>query len=358
MHRGRRTLSQSDFVHNSQHMASQPPHIESRLETDLALGQGLACAPEVLATEHAIKMGEVTGVMAFPCFPEDYQPGVSRHGLPLLAPRNADTPLDSTPVDWGNTPWASNEHGAWVKTVRLWFPFHAEEGYLKDEADRLGADIYRSSAGWVERFVDALEVLTYQDLGHPSWTSIETPPLHLRVRIEDGRPRHAGAKLITLDVGEGQWGTPATLDTVRQAVNYAERNYRPTIEHLMLREAMRAVKRRDQRASVIAAGTAAELALTSAARRSLQSVLLPAAVDVILDKSSTLGGRLRLCNDLGIDLPHNQGTVQRELIHPRNDAAHEGLSPSHSEVVRAVKIASDIVLQLSSARFETGGDSS
>lgn len=340
-------------------MASQPSHIESRLETDLALGQGLACAPEVLGAEHAIKMGGVPGVMAFPRFPEDYQAGVSRHGLPLLAPGNADTPLDSTPVDWGNTPWASNKHGAWVKTVRLWFPFHAEEGYLKDEADRLGADIYRSSAGWVERFVDALEVLTHQDLGHPSWTSIETPPLDLRVRIEDGRPRHAGAKLITLDVREGQWGTPATLDTVRQAVNHAERNYRPTIEHLMLREAMRAVKRHDQRRSVIAAGTAAELALTSAARRSLEKCALPPKpVKVILGKFQGLRERLRLCVALGIDLPHAENTVREELTEPRNDAAHKGLSPSHSEAVRAVKIASDIVLQLSSARFETGGDSS
>jgi serine/threonine protein kinase len=115
-------------------------------------------------------------------------------------------------------------------------------------------------------------------------------------------------------------------------------------EHRLLMEAIMALAETDYRRAAIDAGTASEVALSSAIYNELASKgLNPEFIDRTIRIANGLDGLLSVYRSFGHTVPVSQGNVRANLAGVRNDAAHAGRVPSPEEATRAVELAHVLV---------------
>jgi len=115
-------------------------------------------------------------------------------------------------------------------------------------------------------------------------------------------------------------------------------------EHRLLMEAIMALAETDYRRAAIDAGTASEVALSSAIYDELTSKgLNPEFIDRTIRIANGLDGLLSVYQSFGHAMPVSQGNVRANLAGIRNDAAHAGRVPSPEEATRAVELAHILV---------------
>lgn len=115
-------------------------------------------------------------------------------------------------------------------------------------------------------------------------------------------------------------------------------------EHRLLMEAIMALAETDYRRASIDAGTASEVALSSAIYEELSGKRLsPKFIDGTIRAANGLDGLLSLYLSFGSPLPVSQGNIRANLARVRNDAAHAGRIPSREEATKAVEIAHALV---------------
>jgi len=115
-------------------------------------------------------------------------------------------------------------------------------------------------------------------------------------------------------------------------------------EHRLLMQAIMALAEADYRRAAIDAGTASEVALTSAIYDALTSKgLNPEFIDRTIRAANGLDGLFSLYLSFGYTLPASQGNVRANLASVRNDAAHAGRIPSREEATRTVELAHALV---------------
>jgi serine/threonine protein kinase len=115
-------------------------------------------------------------------------------------------------------------------------------------------------------------------------------------------------------------------------------------DHRLLMQAMMALAESDYRRAAIDAGTASEVALTSAIYNELISKgLNPEYIDRTIRTANGLEGLFSLYVSFGYTLPVSRRKVIADLAGVRNDAAHAGRVPSHDEASRAVELAHTLV---------------
>jgi hypothetical protein len=204
------------------------------------------------------------------------------------------------------------------------------------------ADIRAPLLRWFQRTAEWLTALTEQDLHegepYPFVREILYEPSlchfdsagelvepHI-IRLRTTYPVHNPPHLL---VDSAQW---------QRAVHEASAARFPPLPRQLLNSARAALARHRLRRSVIDAGTAAEVAAVDALRKQMSGV--PAQVqDAVLERK-TLGALVGLCQKLGVLLPSN---TLRDLVNPRNDAAHHGVDPSLKVATGAVALARQIV---------------
>jgi len=115
-------------------------------------------------------------------------------------------------------------------------------------------------------------------------------------------------------------------------------------EHRLLMQAIMALAEIDYRRAVIDAGTASEVALTSAIYDELTSKgLNPEFIERTIRTANGLDGLFSVYLSFGHALPVSHGNVRANLAGVRNDAAHAGRVPSREEATRAVELAHALV---------------
>jgi serine/threonine protein kinase len=115
-------------------------------------------------------------------------------------------------------------------------------------------------------------------------------------------------------------------------------------DHRLLMQAIMALAEADYRRASIDAGTASEVALSSAICEELASKELnPDFIDRTIRAANGLDGLLSLYLSFGHSMPVSQGNVKANLAGVRNRAAHSGRVPSREEATQAVELAHALV---------------
>jgi serine/threonine-protein kinase len=116
-------------------------------------------------------------------------------------------------------------------------------------------------------------------------------------------------------------------------------------DHRLLMQAIMALAETDYRRASIDAGTASEVALSSAICEELTSKgLNPEFIDRTIRGANGLDGLFSLYLSFGHSLPPSHGNVKANLAGVRNRAAHAGRVPSREEATLAVELAHALVI--------------
>jgi hypothetical protein len=109
-------------------------------------------------------------------------------------------------------------------------------------------------------------------------------------------------------------------------------------------QAIMALAEADYRRASIDAGTASEVALSSAIGEELASKgLNPEFIERTILASNGLDGLFSLYLSFGHSLPVSRGNVLANLAGVRNRAAHAGRVPTREEATQAVELAHTLV---------------
>ena len=215
---------------------------------------------------------------------------------------------------------------------RFGIRFAAEVENLEDTYAR----VVEHLEPWWESLKEWIEILTAADVTTENRGRVLVPETAW-TRPVDGGPRrkirlHDGTIIVPADKARIPRGG---LAKAASAAGVEE----PSLEWRLIREARQRRWQGQHRASVLDAGSAAELALTKliAGQLGNDSALARTA---LLDKYRTLGGRGDLFRRLGGELPAEFGPG---LVQPRNAATHEGARLSLAESEVAERIAAGIV---------------
>jgi serine/threonine protein kinase len=115
-------------------------------------------------------------------------------------------------------------------------------------------------------------------------------------------------------------------------------------DHRLLMQAIMALAETDYRRASIDAGTASEVALSSAIHEELAGKgVNPEFIERTIRAANGLDGLFSLYLSFGYSLPVSLGNVRANLASVRNGAAHRGRVPSREEATRAVELAHALV---------------
>jgi len=146
--------------------------------------------------------------------------------------------------------------------------------------------------------------------------------------VSGGKPRVLGR----LDISQA-----ISVDAWRRALKAASDTEPLPAEHEVLNHARTLLLEGDSRGSVIAAGSAAEIALSRALHGRLSSANEPVAVATLMDRT-TLGRLPGLSKRFGVPCP----PIKR-LTDARNDAVHRGVVPFLQDASELLDIADAVV---------------
>jgi hypothetical protein len=194
----------------------------------------------------------------------------------------------------------------WVELFSNWLASLCGMAFATDSAaHHYGAVGFRSQLGTEVRWIGP--------------TTMVGPPLTLR----------------PVDLGHA-----ATLDVWSRAAEAASSGTQLPVEHSLLNLARLRLHEMDAREAVIAATSAAEMALTKGLHRKLEPKNEPAVVNWLLDVDGF--GRLRqLASTFGLDCPPQ--TETDEMSKTRNAIVHDGATPHIFAAMRSVETATKIV---------------
>ncbi|RNL75334.1 hypothetical protein [Nocardioides marmorisolisilvae] len=242
-------------------------------------------------------------------------------------------------VEWGSESGTSGDDPAtkhaWVSAVGL--ATEAADGQEQEVADRL----IDAMDEWWPNVCDWIEVLTRQVHSGPSKTLILGPhhPVWARTDGAVERLYRQGPASITVRRNNGP-DAPTALGA--HEFEAALRNAAvgpPPLEWLLVRDARLAHENASRRVAVIDAGTATELAISKLLKDQVAG-LPDVVVEQLLAGHRMLGASAKLLKKLGGTSPEN---TTKDLIEPRNKAAHQGWVPSAKESYTALMVAVEIV---------------
>lgn len=263
----------------------------------------------------------------------------------VLAPKIehiAKSPRHDDWYYWGKVgEWRTNPprfEGAWLGSVAFEFELDDErierspnaiEGWtpIGPALDAMFGEV----PGWFERLLIWIGAVGSQDTlfdnPHVRPTTVGAG-LAFRAIADDGPSRSAWPRMVNLWRTEAE---PVTLGVFRRIVAATNQGRLPPDSHLFLRDARGDLKRDRYRKAVIDAGTAVELVLAN------WRVTHPASGRDRHGRRPTLGVYVDWTT---ATLPADTMTG---LVHIRNDAIHQGITPTSEQAKRAVEIAIEIV---------------
>jgi hypothetical protein len=243
-------------------------------------------------------------------------------------------------IEWGYV-WTRPDGLSYVHTALL--RSTTAVSLSRDQARDYALKIAKGFDAWYGLARDWLEILSGQDLNDK-----EPPPSsYVHGSQLDGWTYRSGQNSwntcypnpeITAIIDSKE--TAASKSTWQRALRSASRGVTLPDEYIFIRDAKAAVRRDQGRRAVLDAGTATELAVTAALQAKYSSAKQANLMQLLLDSYRMLGRRVDLSKQLGIALPN---TIVRDLIEPRNRAAHQGATIPHDEAARAVKVANEVV---------------
>jgi hypothetical protein len=131
-----------------------------------------------------------------------------------------------------------------------------------------------------------------------------------------------------------------SADTIRLAIVRAGELEELPVAHSLLLFALRALRDRNWRMTVVESATAVESALQTGIRQRLEDESSHEVIDALLERSRMLGGLIKLAADLDMSVPSN---LVGDIIQPRNRVIHRGSRSSAEEARRAIDLAKIIV---------------
>lgn len=205
-----------------------------------------------------------------------------------------------------------------------------------DLRDRLFASV----DDWRRRLAEWIEVLSDQDAERRSPLRDlrhEGAGFTLATREDDmhSLPERSNTTIVVV-----RHPDPIDLKRWRRIVRLASRGSEPPTEHLLLADARAFQRRGDHRRAVLDAGAAAELSL----RRLVDQQLARLGEGGIAERLTagkdrwTLGRLVQYAGPLTV-----VGDLQRDLVEPRNRAAHHSSPVSHDDAQGALTTADSLV---------------
>jgi hypothetical protein len=244
------------------------------------------------------------------------------------------TSEDGSCSPWGDRGWWHRDDSTRGLLTVERFVIHVDVGSEEVQAtfERILAELpkwWENFKAWLE-IVAAVDVTTVPEdhvVGNElAWTS-PVEPGQAPVRLD---PPHTIVKVAPSKDG-------GKADDVAIAAGLAG-SFTPPLCWQLIRGSRQQRWQHQWRASVLEAGTAAELALTMLIDSYLANA--PAAArQALLDSYRTLGNRARLFRRLGGRLPSDF----ESLVRSRNMAAHEGAILSGAEATAAEEMAKQVV---------------
>lgn len=136
----------------------------------------------------------------------------------------------------------------------------------------------------------------------------------------------------------------ATREEWESALRAASAGEGLPLPYKLLSEAILHNSRREPRHTVITACSAAEVALGEAARAGLKTAGWKAnEIKQMLKGANGLIDLYRVCAALPAGLPVSIGQTMAKLAGPRNDAAHDGVTPDRETAAQAIRTAKALV---------------
>lgn len=317
-----------------------------------------------MQTAELIHTCDVLLPVAVECLGGTFETRIGGVGALLLVPaldrpRLEDSPVVAPPpfvvlvgdVDWTNSfhdqldittgsPWGQMH--SWhpedrsmgsPDLQRLGIRFAAESEELVATYERVVEDL----VGWWESFKEWIEILTAVDVTTHNLGTIFAPAAAW-TRPAEGEPRQALRHHGPITISPPADKKRIPRSGLARAASLAGLE-EPGLEWRLIRAARQRLWQRQYRASVLDAGSAAELALTKLIVRSLGDISI-SAKSALIDKYRTLGNRGDLFRRLGGEIPDE---FWSGLVRPRNLATHEGAQLSLQQSEEAERIASMIV---------------
>lgn len=310
-----------------------PIYYEGRFDFE----EDLLFQPAVLGSVSAVAVGGVKADVLLPSAPTT--PGaVGLAGGELQPPPSATWKYPTSPglrvADWGLV--MQRLPGDVVGVCEVWaavFRLAVEPG----QEERVTA-FAEALVPWFSLLCAWLGAGTGQNLTGVRTRRHSSPPIHLVTTGPDGKPHYAPVVARVTGVMPDALAA-ITTEKWRRALAQASSDCPLPVEHQLLTEAQAAIRRGATRESVIAAGSAAEVALNAAIRARLRSKNEDLVIHSLL-KGKTLGRIEQVAKLLEIDYPRDLTSKPTEV---RNGAVHRGEMPSRAQAVEALRLASEVV---------------
>ena len=288
-----------------------------------------------MGKEFNIEVSGNHGIISFPAIPKDFIEDSKNKGRSILcSPENIDINLlKANNIYWGSMKsWPNGK--SFVSTLAVRFEFSGDKLDI-DVANK----IYKTFPHWINRFKNFTEIVTGQDMdGYP-------------IR----KDKYEDIKLWTWD-GKGKRKTPHTVpyqitmflskednslnsEYLQKILEFTSLEKQTRLEYSILKDARKAMLRRDFRKTIIDAASVVERLLTKKEKELLEKNNSKDFADAILKKYQALGNRLTLANVLNIELPNHD--YQKDLVKPRNECIHKGFYPEGTDAEKAYNIAQD-----------------
>lgn len=329
--------------------------ITKRIEGDISCEAGFLVLPECLNRSYESRM---------PCFPltvrlPRFDPDAHDHNLiaPYSEVRADRDKEDAEEARYaGDSSWGSMQDWSDPDPSEDWNtavlpPKYFVVGQLRfitegaagddDEFQHTRDHVVAHRATWWSMLADWIGVVSAQDL------------------IELGRQRRQSFSRTTMWITEPQagqepgfsWiqmpelrpyvGSPLTRVQLERCMSLIGEERRPPDAWLMLRDARSLLNTGEYRRAVLDAGTAAELALTSALDRYLAVHSSDDVAAALMDRSKMLQPLTKLVKELNIvALPEH---FQQRIIEPRNKAVHGGEETSKDVAETAIATTSELL---------------
>lgn len=309
-------------------------HIDGMIE----LSTPLHVHPDVLGTQVPVIIGGDKGKIGIPSASvADVSPSPQFISLQpaVLGPRALPDITLSAKLDgsWG---YISAGH-AFIDALRIRIPIGDVEGSVPEQMQELGRKFdawYSLVRDWVSAWSGQVR---YREFNRGESRS----RIYATIKV-DGTGRLYGSGITAGHIIMGE--AIATREQVEAGFYCASKGLKIPLQHNLLQRAMSDSSNGDPRQSVINACAAAEVSLSIAVRTALNSAnVTEETTERILKRTSGVVEIFRLFIVAGGQAAISDNQVIDQLARPRNEAAHDGISPSSNDLQRAINTARELV---------------
>ena len=293
--------------------------------------------PDVLGTEVTVRIAEHKGKISLPSLPDAGFPSPGEMAFLQPASLKGFRPLPETTL-------VANRHGMWgyisaghafIYIVRIRISIGGTDEVIPKQMSALGRQFdrwYSVVRDWVSAWSGQVR---YRGFDY------EESHIHATIKV-GGKGALYGSGLTAGRVFMGE--AIATREQVEAAFYCASRGYNISLQHSLLQRATSDYSNGDFRQAAINACAAAEVSLSAAVRAALSSIdVRQKTIENIMKQSTGVVEIFRLFVVAGGKCAVSDDRVIDQLARPRNQAAHAGISPSTTDVRRAIDTAKEIV---------------